>query len=281
MESVNCILCGDRGQNRVFRKASGRGEDFTLVKCRVCGLEFVSPRPSEDEIGEYYRSEYFTRRTDRGYDNYFSPQVRGEIERVFSLNLGDLGFFEMEQGLGERPACLDIGCAAGYFVNYLKGRGWDSRGIDISEPCVSFAAAQGLNVIQGSYLEASFDVSFDLITLWASLEHLHHPHLFIEKARRELKSGGMLYLSTCRTGGLNFKSLFGPRWRFYNFPEHLYFFSRSTMKKLLEPRGFRIERSCTYGSGVGASGSMKKRIADGLAKGLGLGDMMILAARKD
>ncbi len=279
MENVNCIICNS-GSKPLFTKESRFGEIFTLARCRGCGLEFISPRPGIDEIGRYYDPAYFTRRTERGYNNYFSPGVRGEIERVFALNLDDLGFDDFERDLGEEKRSLDIGCAAGYFVAYLGERGWDASGIDISRECTDFAVKLGLNVTRGDYLEEEYTGGFDLISLWASIEHLHHPELFLEKIWGDLNETGRLYISTCRTGGVNFKCLFGKSWRFYNFPEHLYFFSLGTIRKLLEKHGFRIKRMITYGSGVGKSGSPVKRGADYLAKKLNLGDMMIISAEK-
>jgi SAM-dependent methyltransferase len=280
MESVECIICNSSSR-AVFQKESRFGESFTLARCGGCGLEFVSPRPGVDEIGRYYKPEYFTRRTERGYNNYFSDDVRRDIERVFRMNLEDLGFAEFEKSLGEKKRSLDIGCAAGYFVAYMKDRGWEASGIDISKECTDFAAGRGLNVINGDYLKEEYSGGFDLITLWASIEHLHHPGLFLEKISRDLNDGGRLYISTCRTGGLNFKQLFGKKWRFYNFPEHLYFFSFGTMRRILDLYGFRITRMITYGSGVGKSGSPVKKAADLLAKKISLGDMMILSAEKN
>jgi 2-polyprenyl-3-methyl-5-hydroxy-6-metoxy-1,4-benzoquinol methylase len=175
---------------------------------------------------------------------------------------------------------LDIGCAAGYFVSFLKNRGWNARGIDISPECVDAARSQGLDVVCGDYLAQNYDRAFDLITLWASIEHLHDPHLFLDRVRSQLADGGLLYISTCRTGGLNFMRLFGRNWRFYNFPEHLYFFSRSTMQKILVRTGFSMIQYRTYGSGLGEKGSLTRACADRAAKSLGLGDMMLVAARK-
>jgi SAM-dependent methyltransferase len=280
MENVNCIICGHHKKKKLFRKQSNRGEEFTLVKCRRCGLEFLSPRPCPDEIGKYYDESYFTTRTDRGYDNYFSETIRREIERVIGLNLMELGFFEFEKTLQSEKRVLDIGCAAGYFLGFCKRRGWDATGVDISDSCVEFARSAGLRVYEDDYLEITFSKPFDLITLWASLEHLHRPDLFLAKAREELADGGLLYISTCRTGGANFMLLYRENWRFYNFPEHLYFFSRPAMKKILEQNGFRIIRYATYGSGFGAPGSYTRKAADAMAKRLRLGDMMLVAAEK-
>src|SRR4030043_333564 len=111
MEQVNCIICGGHDKKPLFSKASRKGEEFTLVQCRDCGLEFVSPRPGPDDIGRDYGETYFTVRSDRGYNDYFSEATRREIERVMELNLRDLGFFKFEQSIRGEKRVLDIGCA--------------------------------------------------------------------------------------------------------------------------------------------------------------------------
>ena len=74
--------------------------------------------------------------------------------------------------------------------------------------------------------------------------------------------------------------LFGKRWRFYNFPEHIYFFSFKTLKMMLEQSGFRIVDTVTYGSGFGNPGTVIRKAADFCAKKFDLGDMMLVSARK-
>ena len=270
MYSINkCIICGSEKKTTLFSKESNSGELFTLVKCAKCSLRFLSEVPDEEEIEKYYTNTYFYERTDRGYNNYFSDKVRN-----------DLGFPDFEKNISSEKRSLDIGCAAGYFVNYLKERGWDSQGIDISRDCVTFAVENGLNVEFGNYLKVNFQYKFDLITLWATIEHLHHPDLVLEKAFNDLEKGGMLYISTCRAGGVNFMELFGSSWRFYNFPEHIYFFSYANLKKLLHKIGFEIMGYRTYGSNIGESGSFIRKAADYSAKKFYIGDMMIVAAKK-
>jgi 2-polyprenyl-3-methyl-5-hydroxy-6-metoxy-1,4-benzoquinol methylase len=275
-----CIVCGLKDFAPQFKKASERGDEFTLVKCTKCGMRFLSSVPDENEIRKYYSKEYFTKRTERGYDNYFSDKVRNEIERVFKLNLADLDFFNFEEHLKGRKNCLDIGCAAGYFVNYMKGRGWNSSGIDVSEDCVAFAGKAGLDVRPGNYLKINYSKKFHFITLWATIEHLHEPDVVLKKIYKDLDANGILCISTCRADGFNFMKLFGKHWRFYNFPEHIYFFSYSTLKKILEDSGFQIVRYRTYGSNFGKSGSFIRKLADFAAKKLYAGDMMIVSAKK-
>jgi SAM-dependent methyltransferase len=277
----HCFICGSKSFRELFQKSSPAGFSFTLKKCRSCSLEFLDPLPDEDDIAKYYGQEYFSKRTDRGYDDYFSSQLRREIERVIKLNLGDIGFFKYEKKLGPVKRSLDIGCAAGYFVNYLKERQWDSYGIDISAECVNFAKnTLKLNVERENYLKAQFNAKFDLITLWATIEHLHHPDLIIEKALHDLKPGGCLYISTCRTG-FNFKIFQRAKWRYYNFPEHIFYFSSTNMTRLLEEKGFTVKKIFTYGSGFGNAGTMLRTCADFIARQFFMGDMMVIAAQKE
>ncbi len=281
MEKTNCPVCSDDNAVILFEKKGPHEEYFTLVRCRGCGLEYLNPRPLPEEMCRYYGEEYFTTRTDRGYDNYFSEATRNEVQRVLALNLADLGFFSFEKDLppAQRNS-LDIGCASGYCVDYLAARGWDAAGIDISEPCVHVARERRLNVTRGDYLAMSYPGGFSLITMWASIEHMHRPDSFIRKIAGDLAPGGMFMLSTCRADRSGFRSLFGKDWRYYNFPEHLCFFSSGTIKKLLERNGLEVTAYRTYGSGVGEGATYKRRLADRAAKRFYLGDMMILAARK-
>ena len=281
MEHTNCPVCGDDHPDHRFDKKGPHEEFFTLVRCRTCGLEYLNPRPLPEEMGRYYGEEYFTTRTERGYDNYFSETTKKEVQRVLALNLADLGFFHFEENLPHtRRNSLDIGCASGYCVDYLAARGWDAAGIEISEPCVSVAQQRGLNVTKGDYLSMSYPGGFSLITMWASIEHMHRPDLFIQKISGDLAPGGMVLFSTCRADRIGFRSLYGKDWRYYNFPEHLCFFSSGNLKKLLERNGLEVTACRTYGSGVGSGGTLKRRLADRAAKKFYLGDMMIIAARK-
>jgi 2-polyprenyl-3-methyl-5-hydroxy-6-metoxy-1,4-benzoquinol methylase len=277
-----CIVCGETAAQRLFEKAGADKAVYTLVECAGCGTHYLFPRPSEDQLARYYGSEYFMKRTDRGYDNYFSPAVRSEIERVIALNLEGLRFEKYSSSLAKQGRSLDIGCAAGYFVNYLEQRGWDSQGIDISRPCTDFAQKKlSLKVLNGSYLETTYLDKFDLITLWATIEHLFNPEKVLAKAHRDLRSGGMIYISTCRAGGFNFMRLKKASWRYYNFPEHLFFFTLPSLKKLLRKHGFTPVVSFTYGSGFGAPKSFTRSIADFIARRFRAGDMMVIGARKN
>ncbi|MDV6237589.1 class I SAM-dependent methyltransferase [Leptospira ellisii] len=287
MESVSCNTCGSSEFTSLFSKSNHRNETFHIVECKECGLVQVNPQPSPEEVSSYYSEEYFLKRSDRGYDNYFSETVKNEISRVFGLNLRDLDFEAWENSLSGSKRCLDVGCAAGYFVDYMARRGWDSHGIDIAESPVRFAREKlGLQVEQGDFLrwKNGEGQKFDLVTLWASIEHLHKPKETLEKIHTHLKPGGRIVLSTCRWGTL--AKLQGPSWRYLNVPEHLYYYSLSGLIALCEGIGFSETTHVTYGSGMTTKKNasffygIAKNIADPLVKILDQGDMMALCFEK-
>ncbi len=304
IRDIGCDRCGGETFRTLFRKASSRGTEYQLVSCTHCDLVQVNPQPNAAAVAPYYGAEYFTKRTDRGYDNYFSPELKAQIQKVYRQNLDDLGFFEYEEELrsdswlrehlgasaqpalsggDRRPAALDLGCAAGYCVQYLAERGWDSRGVELSAAAAEYGIDElGLDIIVDDFLNCA-ELSanrFDLITLWASIEHMHSPRAALARAYELLRPGGRMILSTCRYGVL--AKLRGPEWRFMNVPEHLYFFSLSGLAGLAEEIGFRTHSSVSYGSGFTTKANASwlyraaKRVADPLVKRLHQGDMMAL-----
>ncbi len=288
MQSVLCNTCGSDSFTKVLSKASPLGEVFSIVKCNSCGLVQVNPQPSEEEVFKYYSNSYFTQRTDRGYDNYYSDSMKKEISRVFQLNLQDAGFNEWEAKFqSTQKRSLDIGCAAGYFVNYMKERGYQAFGIEIAEEPSRFARESlGLTVYSEPFLEwdKKSSQSFDLITLWATIEHLHQPKETLEKIQKHLKPGGALILSTCRYGIL--ARIKKENWRYLNVPEHLYYYSLPGILDLLQSLGYQVQKSFTYGSGMtnrkGASFVFKiaKKVFDWFVKATNQGDMMVVFATR-
>jgi 2-polyprenyl-3-methyl-5-hydroxy-6-metoxy-1,4-benzoquinol methylase len=311
VRDIPCDRCGGEQFLTLFEKQSSRQEVYQVVSCIRCSLVQVNPQPDARTVAPYYSSDYFTRRTDRGYDNYFSDRLKVQIQRVYEQNLTDLRFFEYEDFLrsgswllrhcagpaggrsprdnrngrdgDHRPRSLDVGCAAGYFVQYLEERGWNATGIELSRAAARHGVRElNLNILVGDFLSCRKlePASYDLISLWASIEHMHSPRQVLERSFELLKPGGRMLLSTCRYGIL--ARMRGTAWRFMNVPEHLYFFRLEGLTGLAEEIGFVTEATVSYGSGFTARADasawyrVAKRIADPLVKRWNMGDMMAL-----
>lgn len=291
MNTIPCNSCGSIDFLPLYQKSSPLGETFQIVRCKSCSLVQVNPQPSLDDVKKYYEGSYFTERTERGYDNYYSETLKKEISRVFVLNLQDLEFFPWEEKRKRSESLalssLDIGCAAGYFVAFLKDRGYNASGIEIAPGPVTFAReVLGLTIFQEDFLswDTRFQNQFDVITLWATIEHLHKPKETLEKIKGHLKPGGALILSTCRYGILaKWKGL---RWRYLNVPEHLYYYSYKGLQRLLKDLGYEVTKGFSYGSGMTSIKNpnlwfrIRKKFFDWLVKFTNSGDMMVFFAKK-
>ena len=279
-----CNSCKYQDFKFLFTKQSIDKQNFNIVQCKVCKLIQINPRPTLEQCAKYYTNHYFTQRTHRGYNDYYSKIVRKSVERVYHLNLTDLGFYHWEKNLTQKKS-LDIGCAAGYFVNFLRERNWDSWGIDISEDVLQFAKKElKVNVMQADFLESQNIEKYNLISLWATIEHLQKPKETLKKIYNHLETNGALVLSTCRYGIL--AKIKGKKWRFMNVPEHLYFYSLKTLFHLCKEIGFELASFITYGSGFTSKKNsplfyrIKKNLADNLVKISGQGDMVAVFFKK-
>jgi SAM-dependent methyltransferase len=119
--------------------------------------------------------------------------------------------------------------------------------------------------------------SFNVVLASHLIEHLNDPAGFVAEVYRILAPGGRFLVTTPNIAGFQAR-LFGSRWRSAIF-DHLYLFSAKTLSRLLEEKGFTLERILTWGGlAAGTAPAPIKRFADKAAKRLGLGDVMLIRA---
>jgi SAM-dependent methyltransferase len=86
------------------------------------------------------------------------------------------------------------------------------------------------------------DQAFDVVTMWEVIEHLPDPRTTLAEVWRILRPGGRLVLSTPDAGSLAAR-LSGRRWLGWRkVPEHVFFFDRTNLDRLLDQSGFRPVR---------------------------------------
>jgi 2-polyprenyl-3-methyl-5-hydroxy-6-metoxy-1,4-benzoquinol methylase len=277
---VNCALCGGATVPHL-EKNSAAGKIFAIHRCTSCTVWQIQPMPSPEELTALYQNEYFKERSDRGYADYTSEKIYRSVVSTLEKNLDDLGFFTWEKTLSPEKNLLEVGCAAGHTVAYFAGRGWQALGMDIAHEMIETGRAAGRNLEEADFLSYDFGArKYDLITHWATLEHLPQAETFLAKMRALLKPGGKVYLSTCNTG--YFAHRYGIHWRYLNVPEHVFYFNRKSLSALAAKCGLKITRAFSYGSGFttkeGASLSYRiaKKISDRFARLFLSGDMIVI-----
>jgi 2-polyprenyl-3-methyl-5-hydroxy-6-metoxy-1,4-benzoquinol methylase len=210
-------------------------EKFVIVQCNNCGLKFVNPRPGEIEINKYYESpEYISHDTDK-------PGILTSIyslARKYTINKKFCLVDRNSQGKN----ILDYGCGTGEFILYCKKKGWNVTGIEPNKKPREFAVERhGLKVINTSELKDLQDTSFNVITLWHVLEHIHRLEEVFGTLSKLLAKNGTLIIAVPNSNSLDAMH-YGEYWAAYDLPRHLYHFSKSTMERLAIEQGFRIEK---------------------------------------
>ena len=235
--TIECLLCGNSTANRLLFQLSR-----PVVKCRACNLVFAVPKDSIAQSRDYNESYY----RQGIYADYLEERIS------IGKNAGRI-LRELETLVRGRTL-LDVGCAAGFFLEAARARGWTVRGLDVSSYASEYARRElNLDVESGS-IESTTESSskFDVVTLWDTIEHLSRPDLALINIRRRLKSEGMLALTTGDYGSL-LRRLTGKRWRLFTDPTHNFFFDEATLKRLLNQTGFEVVRIIRTGKWVSLS----------------------------
>jgi 2-polyprenyl-3-methyl-5-hydroxy-6-metoxy-1,4-benzoquinol methylase len=229
LSSYPCPVCAASSTEIRYRVGV-----FPIVACRSCGMVYVDPRVSNEDLFAIYRSGYFDRGGESGYADY---------ELIAPLRIKT---FARWYGLCKRylpeghAAALDIGCAAGYFLDLLKEEGGRHvEGIEL-DPRMVAALRQRSYTISDVPLELFVPSKrYQLITLFDVLEHLPEIDSDFEKLSSMLDDTGIIALVTPNYASLQ-RKLFGRRWFQFKPREHIYYFTPRTLTRLAEKHGLTV-----------------------------------------
>jgi 2-polyprenyl-3-methyl-5-hydroxy-6-metoxy-1,4-benzoquinol methylase len=138
-----------------------------------------------------------------------------------------------------RGRLLDVGCATGTFVGEAAKDGFTAVGLEASRWAVDRARAQhpAARFTLGRLEDAAIERGvFDVITLWDVLEHVRSPTETLRRLHGWLAPEGHLFLHLPDARSATAMAL-GRHWPML-LREHLHYFSRTTLAKLLRRAGF-------------------------------------------
>ena len=246
-KSVPCNICGsleahvlqpaqydiaalqDTDFARTFSSSSDERLNHQLVACAHCGLQYVSPRLRAESVLEGYAT---------GSDEQFVSQARGR-ELTFTRCL------EVIERVWDGPPgrLLDIGTGGGSFPYMASKRGWKAEGCEPNHWLCEWARENyGLAHSSGHRVRSDTipAKSFEVVTLWDVLEHTPDPKTEVRETHRLLKEDGLLVINYPDIGSWMAR-LMGRSWVFL-LDVHLFYFTRATIRKLLEDAGFDVVR---------------------------------------
>ncbi|MFI5336461.1 MAG: class I SAM-dependent methyltransferase [Opitutales bacterium] len=226
-----CPVCG-AGDFR-FRFLVGQDR---LVRCHACHFAFLNPQPSDNELAAIYSQNYFLGAGQTAKEPVFARLKLRTAETYLDQLTAYAGF--------SHGRLLEIGSGSGSMLVAAARRGFDVTGVEYSEHACQAArqrlAAEGLKgELVGGEIEAIADRKgeFDACVLADLIEHVRHPRQFLRMLRGVLRPGAVVLVATPSLDSWSAR-LMSARWMEFK-PEHLSYFNRRTLERLLRSEGFQ------------------------------------------
>ncbi len=226
-----CPLCASKRTELYCRK-----DAFRILKCRDCRSGFIKLPEGTDPVN-WYRHDYHKPPDgcSKGYDDYYA--MAPALKRTFQIRLKEL--LALHKGAKAKMRLLDVGCGPGFFLD-LASRHFEVTGVEPAKE----AAAYARDVLRLDVIEAEFHASlyhpasFDVITLFDTIEHLADPGRTLRDLHSLMRPGGTLMITTGDFSSMMAK-LSGSRWHLITPPDHLFFFTKKSLLDLLKVQGFK------------------------------------------
>ncbi len=209
-------------------------EDFTIVICENCGFRFTNPRPDNEVLGNYYKSEDYISHSDtkKGIISQLYHAVRNyTLKKKIQLVARHVS----------RGTILDYGCGTGMFLKVCQDNGWRSFGMEPDEGARKIGTDMGLAVFSDK-IKLSENINsqkFDAITLWHVLEHVTDLDATLDFFNAKLNDKGVLIIAVPNHTSFDAK-YYKEFWAAYDVPRHLYHFHPQTIEMLLGRFDFKL-----------------------------------------
>jgi len=211
-------------------------EVFQLVYNEDYKMLETFPRPNIDNLPKYYQSKDYISHTD---------SKRNLFERAYQF-IKQISLKRKLKLINAYPSSkmklLDIGCGTGDFLLIAQNNKWDITGLEPNEKARAIANKKTNNKV--------FDIddlvklkkgSFQIITLWHVLEHIHDLNQHIKTLKDLLKQDGAIIIAVP-----NYKSFdanyYKEFWAAYDVPRHLWHFSQDSIKILFQHFEMNVEK---------------------------------------
>jgi len=205
---------------------------YHLVRCPDCGGVFTNPRPKEENMARFYKSEAYISHYDQKETVfkkiYFwarAYMLKRKARLIKKLNL--------TQG-----RLLDVGCGTGAFASYMQKTGFIVMGVEPDQKAREIALSKGVNAVEAMLGPGNNSgQGFDLITMWHVLEHHANPLAGLKRYYEQLVEGGYLIVAVPQFE--SFDALFYKSfWAAYDLPRHLVHFNKGSLILAAESQGF-------------------------------------------
>ena len=178
-----------RTQSNIIEKASYEFKRGNLLMAEKLAKQYKGDSPIKDDI--IHRMAKIREWNIMGKPSCFTGRLPFEY---FPKHLKALSLIERYFVLSPKLKMLDVGCFMGYWVLYMRRLGHHALGCDIQKDLMDQMEKKfmGFKFANAERLEDTYDMKFDVITMFDSLEHCLDDKAAVESAKNILRPGGLL-----------------------------------------------------------------------------------------
>jgi len=192
-----------------------------LVKCANCGFVFSKWIPTEKYLIEFYNAypEY------QHWNDITSSRYR---ELLVS--------FEKYR---QTNNLLEVGSGEGFFLDEAKAKNWNVYGIEFIDRFIERCRQRGMVMHRGKLDVSNYaENSMDIIIWIEVIEHINDPVNELKKFSKLLRKGGIVYLTTPNFNSFT-RLILKEKLNLISYPNHLAYYTKSSMNYLFERNGFQ------------------------------------------
>jgi 2-polyprenyl-3-methyl-5-hydroxy-6-metoxy-1,4-benzoquinol methylase len=225
-----CYNCKSK-EYKIYDSENG----FNLVKCKKCGLLYVNPRPSDDDISVAVRTGIHQGDTEFNITNSFNEKVIPRYLNILS------NFYRLDELISK--TWLDIGCGNGEFLVALNTFSSNKITLKGSEPNIFKIQNARNHHLDVDFLDLeSHEKQYDFVSMLNVFSHLANPYMFLENLKNLIKQDGELFIETGHSSHLLPRFHSKP----YFLPDHLSFGNKKILVNILEKSGYQILKVKIY-----------------------------------
>ena len=229
-------VAGDAGPDGLIPTTDRFGTALAdIVRCPACGHRQTEPMPDDAVLERAY--------ADAASEEYVAEEAgqretaRRALERI-EARLTPVPI--PDNGGPRHRTLLDLGCWVGFLLAEARERGWSVIGVEPSAFASAYARDRlDLDVRTGDLFTTELPrAHFDAIVMGDVLEHLPRPGEALDRMAELLRPGGIVWLALPDAGSLVARALRARWWSV--IPTHVQFFTRRSLRTLLERRGWTV-----------------------------------------
>jgi 2-polyprenyl-3-methyl-5-hydroxy-6-metoxy-1,4-benzoquinol methylase len=233
-----CPACSSSSIKLIFSAVdyTVSNEAFYIWHCNNCSLQFTQDVPDLNNIAPYYQSNSYVSHSDtkEGLTNKLYHLVRTyTLKQKYKLIKNST---KLAKG-----KLLDIGAGTGAFANTMQKNGWEVIGLEPDATAREQAIKNyQLQLDLPDNISHFEPASFNVITLWHVLEHVHDLKGYWSHFKKLLSNQGQLIIAVPNYTSQDAKH-YGQYWAAYDVPRHLYHFSPQSIELLAIQFGFTLK----------------------------------------